>query len=1046
MIMIKTVKGKCRQVNFLPKLLFLLFIFLIPTLLTAQKQQVKGVVFEGETTEPLVGVSVVIKNTTIGISTDVNGEFSIEASAGQIIRFAYLGFKPYEYTVPAKAAASLKINLQQDATVLKEVVVEAGIIQRERAGFTGSYHTMNKEELISIGNTNVLQSLKTLDPSFMILENDMRGSDPNTMATITVRGGSTMNITSTFDDMTSNPNEPLFVLDGFETTIQVVNDLDINRIASITILKDAGSTAIYGSRGGNGVVVIETVKPKAGELKIGYSGNYQLSNADLSVYNMMNAKEKLEFELKAGRYGDITDWTNPRIAEYYNNKERVERGVDTYWLKVPIRTGFSQAHSLNVDGGASEGVLYQVGANFKNDQGVMKGSSRETFGGNVRLQYRKGNINVFNNLTVSATNGYDNSFSLESFSKFAQANPYYAIANPDGTIPRFLDSYTPANEVANVAANPYYNAMLQSRRDSKSQDLVNNTSIEWSIRKNLRWTASLSLSANTNDGVYFKDPGHSDYYNVDYTKQGSYTSSYTSRWSYKANTSLSYNQSLKNAHNLTFIGRTAINSASSQNDAYTVTGFPMGVPGIPSYSYSYLKDSHPVYSETINREANFLLAFNYNYMYRYLFDFNYNLDGTTAFGRNKKFQDYWSIGAGWNVSREPFANDWNWLQDMKLRGSYGKNGNQNINNLSTNVYSYFPGSDIFGAGSWLSGYANPNLAWQLVTNTSVGLDMALVDSRLSLTLDAYLKDTNPLTLNVEQKPSSGVSSYPINLGYLTTKGFEFTTNYQVIRDTKNQLLFSVRFTGRTSRSTYGGFAKALDNLNKQWESQQDGSGNAKAAMQNLNSMVQYRDGGSPDDLWAVRSLGIDPATGEEVFLTKEGVPTFIYNADDRVVIANRAAKMDGVFGFSLRYKKLLSTFNFRYSMGGYDFNRALFTKVENITTGNIIYNQDKRALYDRWQNPGDMAEFKNIYLLNPKANTTTPVSSRFIQRNNFLSGESARIAWDFSKDKWVKRMLLQDMQVALSYSDLFYLSTMKRERGIDYPFARSVAMELRFQF
>ena len=1049
--MTKIVKTrKNRQADVLSKLLFLLFIFFIPTIALAQKQQIKGVVIEAKTDEPLVGVSVVIKTTNTGMSSDVNGEFSIAASEGDVIRFSYLGFKPFEYQVPAKPQTPLRIVLQQDAATLQEVVVEAGIIQRDKAGFTGSYKTISHDDLLSTGNLNVLQSLKSLDPSFVVLENDLRGSDPNTMATITIRGGSTMNVTSTFDDMTSNPNEPLFILDGFETTLQVINDIDINRIASITILKDAGSTAIYGSRGGNGVVVVETIKPKPGELRLSYSGNFQLSTADLSVYNLMNASEKLEFELLAGRYGNINDWTNPRVAEYYNNKERVASGIDTYWLKVPIRTGFTQAHSLNIDGGSNDGVLYQVGANIKNDEGVMKGSSRESFGGNARFQYRKGNINVYNNTTVSVTNGHDGAFSLESFSTFAAANPYYTKQNPDGTIPEFLDSYTIPGFLPFQAPNPYYNAMLASRRDSRNFSLVNNTSIDWAIHKNLRWSASLSITSNSGDGVLFKDPRHTDYYGVDYTQQGAYTSSNSSGWAYNANTRLNYTKSFKNAHNLTLIGRAAIDSRSSQMDSYIVTGFPKGVAGIPSFSYSYLTGSHPGYSESINREANFLLAFSYNYLYRYLLDFNYNLDGTTAFGRNRKFKGYWSLGVGWNITKESFAKNWNWLQELKLRATYGKNGNQNVDYLSQNVYSYFSGNDVFGAASWLSGFANPNLEWQLVTNTSAGIDMTTIDNRLGLTFDLYLKDTNPLTLNIDQKPSTGVSSYPVNLGYLKTKGLEFSANYQIIRDLKRQISLSVRVNGSTIRSTYGGFEQSMANLNKKWETEQsdisDATARANAAMQNLNSLVMYRDGGSPDDLWAVRSLGIDPATGKEVFLTKDGVPTFTYNADDRVVIAQRTPKIQGVFGFSFRYKKLLANLNFGYSLGGYDFNRALFSKVENITTSNIIYNQDKRALYDRWQQPGDISEFKDIYLLNPSVNTTTPVSSRFIQRNDYLSGQNAKVSWDFSKDHWVKAMRLKNMQVGLSYNDLFYLSTMKRERGLDYPFARNIAMDLSFQF
>ncbi|GHV38018.1 SusC/RagA family TonB-linked outer membrane protein [Bacteroidia bacterium] len=986
--------------------------------------------------EPLIGVAVKLKSqSSVGVATNNDGAFSINVkNMNETLVFTYVGMKPKELKLKA-GTTNYKVAMESNETELGAVVVNAGIVQYNKMGFTGSYKTVTQEELRSVGNINVLQSLKSLDPAFVITDNNLQGSNPNQLANISIRGGSTVNISSVFDDMSSNPNEPLFILDGFEATLQVINDLDINRIESITILKDAGSTAIYGSKGGNGVVVIETIKPKPGQVRIGYRGDMQLAVADLSVYNLMNAKEKLEFELKAGRYGDINDWYNTSpIEDYYARLENIERGIDTYWLKVPIQTAITQSHSLDVSGGGEAGFLYQVGTNFKNIEGVMKGSNRESFGGNVNLNYRMDKLSISNNLSTSVTNGYEGGWG--SFYDFAGANPYYRMINDDGTIPAFLDSYKRGENYATYTApNPYYNAMLTSKRDTKNYSLTNNTSISWFIRPNLRWTASLSLNTSTSDIVSFKDPRHTDFHGLDYTQQGRYTSANGSSWSYSANTNLNYRLNLKTVHNLTFAGRAAVRSMSSNSDSYIVTGFPKGVAGIPSYSYSYLEGSRPGYSENIFREANFLLAFNYNYQYRYLFDFTYNADGSTAFGRNKKFKNFWSVGTGWNISSEPFAKDWKWMQHMKIRGSYGKNGNQNVNNLSTNVYSYYPGNDIFGAASYLSDLANPNLDWQVVTKLSAGIDLTLLDNRFNLTLDTYITDTDPMVLYIDQKPSSGISRYLVSLGYLTTKGYELSTNYQFIRNQAKRVSLSARLTAGFNRSEYDGFDKALNNLNESFKKE------STEASQNINSLVQYRDGGSPGDMWAVRSLGIDPATGREIFLKKDGTPTFDYSADDRVVIANRSPKVQGIFGFSFRYKELTANFNFRYSLGGYDLNSALFSKVENISGNNIIYNQDKRALYDRWQNPGDISEFKGISLT-----TKTPISSRFIQRNNYFSGESARLAWDFTKSPWIKSLGLRDLQLSVSYSDLFRISTIRQERGVDYPYQRAVTMGLSAQF
>lgn len=993
-------------------------------------QTVKGTVLSSSDGLPVIGANIQVVGSKTFAITDTEGHFQLKnvPSDGHL-KVSYVGMVAQTVSIKPQLTITLK-----DAKALDEVVVEAGIIQRNKAGFTGSYRTVNNEELKSVGNINVIQSLKTLDPSFVVSDNMSMGSDPNTMAKITMRGGTTMTISGIYDDTTTNPNEPLFILDGFETTLQTINDLDINRIESITLLKDAASTAIYGSKGANGVVVVETIKPKAGEVMINYNADAQVAWADLSVYNMMNASEKLQYEVLAGRYGDLTDWTgNKESIEQYNRAlENVQRGVDTYWLKVPIRTAITQSHSLNVSGG-NKGFLYQLGATFKDVNGVMKGSDRKTFGGNMRLTYRMNKFNISNNLNVNITNSENGSWG--SFSAFANANPYYPITNADGTVSPDLDVYKRKNYADITETNPYYNAMLPSENNGKILSVTNNTNLDWYILDHLRWTASMSLSTTHTDNMSFTDPANTKYASSDYTQQGEYSSSKARNWRYTLNTGLAYSLSIHD-HNLTFNGRAEVRSQSSTSEAFVATGFPKGVGAIPSFAYSYKENSKPSYNETVSRGVSFLGTFNYNYKYRYLFDASISSDGSTAFGRDKKFQTFWSVGAGWNISKEEFAKDWEWMQELKLRGSFGSNGNQNVSNLTSNVYSYYSGSDVFGTASYLSGYANPNLAWQVVKKSSIGLDLMFLQNRLLLNMDYYHTNTDPLVVSIQQKPSSGLSSYPVNLGHLNTNGFEFNLSWYAIKNVAKRIMLNFRLNGNTYKSKYGGFGEALASLNEAYK--KDSSVDSKM---NLNSMVQYQDGESPTAIFAVRSLGIDPATGKEVFLTKNGTPTFDYSADDRVKVADTNPTIRGVFGISFTYKNLQASVNLRYNLGSYAFNNALFNKVENISASNIAKNQDKRALYDRWQNAGDVAQYKGISLTN-----TTPISSRFVQRDNYLRGESARITWDFSRDKWIKKLYLKDLRFNVSFNDFFDLSEMKRERGTDYPFQRAVSFGLSARF
>ncbi len=241
-----------------------------------------------------------------------------------------------------------------------------------------------------------------------MLTNDLMGSDPNHLPDINIRGKSS--VIGERDDLVNDPNQPLFIVDGFESTLETVYNMDINRIASMTILKDAASTAIYGSKAANGVVVVETVKPQAGKLRFNYSGSVTASFPDLDSYNLMNAREKLEFERLAGRYSGSGVDGEILAADAYNKRlADIASGVDTYWLSVPLRTGWNQKHNVYVDGG-SEGFMFGIGVNYNGTTGVMKDSDRDSYGGNLDLTYRHGKLLFSNKFTAQYTSTTDPSY------------------------------------------------------------------------------------------------------------------------------------------------------------------------------------------------------------------------------------------------------------------------------------------------------------------------------------------------------------------------------------------------------------------------------------------------------------------------------------------------------------------------------------------------------------------------------------------------------------------------------------------------------------
>jgi len=996
------------------------------TIETPVAGMVAGEVIEADTDDPLAGVIVRKKGTSIATVTDENGMFKINAKAGEILEFSMMSFQKTEKKITANQQ-KMTIKMRLDATMLKEVeVVNAGIINHNRQGFTGAAAQYTTEDLKNVGNTNVLQSLKSLDPAFVIVENLEVGSDPNALPNIEIRGQTSFAALQD-DASAASSNLPLFILDGFEATLEEFNDLDINRVASVTILKDAGSTAIYGSKGANGVIVIETIRPKAGQLFLSYSGDYQIATPDLSVYNMMNAEEKLKFELYAGRY--TTSLSDQNL--YYEKLRDIKSGVDTYWLSVPVQVAFSQNHSVTLSGGSND-LQYSVGVNYKNNVGVMKDENHDAFGGNVRLIYRgiKG-LSVQNNLYVTGSNGHAGSWG--SFENFVNANPYYSKTYEDGTIPKYLDSYSTVLTTF-TSVNPLYNAQLFSRTDNNAIIVTNTTSIDWTVFKGLLIRGGLSLRSSNGHGVSFLDPRNSSFDNYTYDKKGSYSSTHSNSWSYNANVSANYMQSF-DAHNFTLILRSNIEDQHSESESLSVVGFPEGSKGYPTQAFSYPEGQRPGYSSRVTRNLGALGAFNYNYNWRYLFDFTYNLDGSTNFGSKRRFQPFWSTGVGWNIHREPFVKSHApWLDELKLRATYGINGNMSGSFVTTSIYEYQNGSNFFGQSSAMTQKGNQYLEWQIVKNISGGVDLSLLNNDLRVNMDVYKKLADPLVISLRQQASSGVATYTANMGYLQTVGYEFRANYNIINNKRKNLLLGIRLTGGYAYSTYGGFGNALAELNAKAQS---------GGVTSLASLSHYQDGTSPNDLWAVRSLGIDPATGREIFLTKNGERTYDYSSDDQIIIANTRPDIQGTIGLNFRYKKLQFNTNLRYYLGAYRYNSAVYTKVENISSQNIVFNQDRRALYDRWKEVGDIAQYRSVTIL---TTTTTPVSSRFIQKDNYLRGESFRLSWNFTGDKWLKTFGMEDLTVGISMVDFFNLYSIKIERGITDPFQRSISLNVSTRF
>ena len=466
--------------------------------------------------DALPGVTVQMTGTSTGVVTDANGKFSISLPKGQpsTVVFSYIGMKNETYACNGKKDANVVIRMQEDASQINEVVV-TGIVTKRKETFTGSSSSFSGEELKSVSVQNPIAALKALDPAFNVMDDNLFGSDPNRMPNIEIRGKSS--VLGMRDELSEDPNQPLFILDGFESSLEAIYNLDINRIASMTLLKDAASTAIYGSKAANGVVVVETIKPKAGKLRVSYNGSLDISIPDLNGYNLMDAKEKLAFEKMAGKYINTNYPANMMVDLdnlYQQRMADAASGVDTYWLSEPLRTGINHRHQLYLEGGA-DGFLFGIGLNYNNVDGVMKKSNREVYGANLDLTYRVGKLQFSNKATAQKTNTKNPTV---SFSDYAAANPYFKKYDENGEINKYLAN----NMYEGTIGNPMYNDNLNSRDEGAQLMLSDYFIAEYTPLKDLKLRGKFGITYYDRNTEQFTSPDDTRFENYNILKRGLY--------------------------------------------------------------------------------------------------------------------------------------------------------------------------------------------------------------------------------------------------------------------------------------------------------------------------------------------------------------------------------------------------------------------------------------------------------------------------------------------------------------------------------------------
>lgn len=1023
-----------------------------------QDYLVKGKVIDAKG-KPIPNVTVGMIGTSVGNrKTDVEGGFVVKDAPKQFsMLFTAIGYQPVMVKVDDRKIHIQSTHAGEDASLndvdittspqvfgvatnftlrmveviqkLDDVVV-TGIFKRSQESFTGSSTTISGDELKKISSGNIFTGVAAIDPAFRLVANNVMGGNINQMPEIQMRGQNSFPNLS--GELSNNPNAPLFILDGFEVALQRIVDLDMNLINSITLLKDASATAIYGSRGANGVMVITTNTPKVGKMQVTVNNDFRLTTPDLSVYSLLNAYEKLDFERRAGLYTSESNSQQYRMDVLYNERLKAAvNGSNTDWKEIPVQYGYSNRTSLYLQGG-DESVRYGVQVAADLQKGVMKGQDRNNYSGQFDLTYMVRNLRFNNSLRVFQNKSNESPYG--DFSEYLTMNPYWVPYDGQGNAKKLLENLS-IGPYLYTQTNPLYDATLHSVNANEYLGISNNFQIRYEPTSYLFLESSVNISKQNGSGDQFYSADDSRFNEVtDIKRKGSYTAKSESSFSYESITTANFNMT-RGKHQM--FSTAGFNFASAVNDYYTIIaeGFTFDRLDNLLFATQYQQNGKPAGDESTVRRVGFILNGNYSYDNRFLVDISYRRDGSSQYGTNKRFGDFWSTGFGWNIHHEKFLQQSDFINRLRLRTTYGSTGSLNIPAYASQTrYSFDVSSNYYDElGAIVTNLANPNLSWQNVYKFNLGIDATLLREKLEVRAEIYQEDTKNSLTSITLAPSTGFSSYSENLGAIRNRGLEFSARYKVLEDKEKGLLWSVNVNGFTNENILKKLSNKLKASNEDLNET-----NEEATGQSVPNVL-FEEGQSMNAIYVVRSLGVDPTTGAEVYLTKSGVPTFEWNAADKVAYGVSIPKWNGNFGSSFMYKGFEVSLLFNYQFGGQLYNQTLVDKVESVDPA---FNVDRRAYDLGWSGPGDISQYTRI----TTSKEATRATSRFVQDDDNLTLTSASLGYNFYRSPFLKKWKVRSLQVRAITNDIARFSSIEMERGTTNPFARTYSLSIRAGF
>ena len=936
---------------------------------TQQTGKIKGTIVDSKTGEPVIGASVKVKGTKLAAVTDLNGEFELNTHANATLQISYVGFKETE----VKASNGMKISLEEDTESLEEVVV-VGYGTQKKESLTGAMANIKGEKLKDITSATVENMLNGKVSGVYVAPGSGR---PGSTGAIIIRGQTSIN----------GATAPLWVVDGVIVG-NSAGDLNPDDIETMTVLKDAASTAIYGSEGANGVVVVTTKQAKHEKMSISLSAKAGLSTLNRGNLEMMDGAEFYDYYKS---FQNVESVNFPRWNEDLRNS-------NFDWFKLAKKTGSTQDYNLTLNGG-SQNIQSMFTLGYFKEEGAVKGYDMNRYSTRIKVVYKPYEwLTIKPNISGSRTNDKDKQYSV-------------------GAMYSMMPWDSPYDENGNLVPN-YYAGWVNSKATNYLNDLAAgnySTSTTYDLSGGLDFDIKIApwlTFSSVNNYSYYNSQTHG-YYDPK-SSPGEGVNGRTTEYNY-VSTRRYTNQLLRfkkswGKHNVNALLAYEFNDYEMKYTDVYATGFISGFEDFMTAAKPEMATGY----RTAWAKQSYFTQWRYDYDSRYYGELSLRRDGRSNFGSNNRYGNFFSVSGAWNINNESWFKA-DWVDQLKLRAAFGS-----VGNVPTSLY---PSYSLYSVGATynenpgalISQIGNKDLTWEKTYTTGVGVDASFWQNRLHATLDYYIKNTSNILYQVPVTGLVGVTSIWKNIGKMRNTGIELTVGGDIIR-TKD-LTWNV--TANISHNS-----NELRDLYKQRDANgnyvvkpvliSDGTSIAGTAQRILEI-------GEPVDTYYMKEwAGVNPEDGKPQWYMDDAngnkVVTDSYSKASYYKCGKASPDVYGSFSTSLFYKNFDLQANFGYSLGGQIYS---YYRQEFDSDGAYAGDRNQMKLqkgWSRWEKPGDIATHpRAMYNNQDKGNLA---SSRYLESSDYLKLRSLTLGYNFD----LKKYGIQTLRLSVSGENLFTIT------------------------